>query len=113
MKNCPNCGAPLDENYFKCPYCGTLYYDLTALDDSVPCFIKFNTIYGELTMFARPELKNIDITEDIIDYTDNMEMYELLRSRSCDIGVIFHAMTTLKNNNILFKINTGDRYEQI
>lgn len=110
MKNCPNCGAPLDENYFKCPYCGTLYYDLTALDDSVPCFIKFNTMYGELTMFAKPELKDIEVTEDSIDcYMGNTEMCKFIRSTSCDIGIVFHTMIMSKNGNELFKIKIGDR----
>ena len=109
MRNCPNCGAPLDENYFKCPYCGTLYYDLTALDDSAPCFIKFNTMHGELTMFAKPELKDIEITEDRIDYIGNIKTYEFIRNKNCDIGVIFHTMTMPKSDNVLFKIKTGDR----
>lgn len=31
-KNCPNCGAPYDIQLNKCPYCGTSYFDLSALD---------------------------------------------------------------------------------
>ena len=31
-RNCPNCGAPNDPHLNKCPYCGTSYFDLTAID---------------------------------------------------------------------------------
>lgn len=30
--NCPNCAAPLEIGEVKCPYCGTTYYDLSAID---------------------------------------------------------------------------------
>jgi uncharacterized Zn finger protein (UPF0148 family) len=30
--NCPNCGAPLEIGKVKCPYCGTTYVDLSAID---------------------------------------------------------------------------------
>ena len=109
MRNCPNCGTPLDENYFKCPYCGTLYYDLTALDDSVPCFIKFNTMHGELTMFAKPELNNIDITDDSVSYyIDDTKVGEIIRGKDCDIGVVFHTMI-VPGNSTLFEMKIGDK----
>lgn len=42
--NCPNCGAPIDANLHKCPYCGTNYYDLSYIDmDAGPFFIKVKT----------------------------------------------------------------------
>ena len=42
QKNCLNCGAPYDINENKCPYCGTSYYDLSALDlsNNEPCYLK-------------------------------------------------------------------------
>lgn len=30
--NCPNCAAALEIGEVKCPYCGTAYYDLSAID---------------------------------------------------------------------------------
>ena len=36
--NCPNCGAPIQGE--KCEYCGTIFYDLSLIDISSPCFIK-------------------------------------------------------------------------
>ena len=32
MKNCPNCGAPVDLEAKKCAYCGTPYVDFQSLD---------------------------------------------------------------------------------
>lgn len=29
--NCPNCGAPIEPDLCKCPYCGTAYADLSVL----------------------------------------------------------------------------------
>lgn len=40
-RNCPNCGAPLELVEYKCPYCGTLYLDLTMIDfdNKTPFFL--------------------------------------------------------------------------
>ena len=32
MKNCINCGAPIEHNTTKCPYCNTSYFDFTNID---------------------------------------------------------------------------------
>lgn len=39
--NCPNCAAPLEIGEVKCPYCGTVYYDLSAIDfdNEIPLFL--------------------------------------------------------------------------
>ena len=31
-KNCPNCGAVYEPEKNKCPYCGTSYFDMTAIN---------------------------------------------------------------------------------
>lgn len=45
-RNCPNCGAALDPELCKCPYCGTSYFDLSAIDidHEVPFYIKTRTM---------------------------------------------------------------------
>ncbi len=111
-RNCPNCGAPLDDNYCKCPYCGTLYYDLTVLDDGVPCYIKFRTAMGTITTYARPELKEINTWRDSVDVVDVVghRLASYYTSVDCNIDVTFHPMVDWsKNNKPLYTIDTGDR----
>ena len=109
-KNCPNCGAPLDENYCKCPYCGTLYYDLTVLDDSVPCYVRFRTSMGLITALAKPELREINLWSDSVDITDAMgnRVTTFCRNNNCDIDVSFHTIIGNKKNKCLFTIDTRD-----
>ena len=38
MLNCPNCGAVITSE--QCPYCGTLFYDFSAIEIGKPCFLK-------------------------------------------------------------------------
>ena len=63
-KNCPNCGAPYSLESDKCPYCGTLYYDLTAinLDGSTPIFLKLKKDNIVFTLKVRPKFGNTSFT---------------------------------------------------
>ena len=31
-RNCPNCGAPYEIGINRCPYCGTVYFDMSTID---------------------------------------------------------------------------------
>lgn len=67
-KNCPNCGAPYDLNLDKCPYCDTLYFDLSAIDftDDKPLFLKVKTVMSgrpaTMTMKVAPELGGMKLS---------------------------------------------------
>ena len=39
-ENCPNCGAPIETE--KCPYCGTMFLDVAAIDADQPFYMKVN-----------------------------------------------------------------------
>lgn len=41
--NCPNCGASKDVEEIRCPFCGTAYLDMTAIDlySHEPIWLKF------------------------------------------------------------------------
>ena len=60
-RNCPNCAAPYEASLNKCPYCGTSYYDLSALDLDArePFYLKIKTnVNGKIvyiTQLVRPE----------------------------------------------------------
>lgn len=44
-RNCPNCGAALDSAVCKCSYCGTSYFDISAIDtdSGKPFYLKIRT----------------------------------------------------------------------
>lgn len=113
LKNCPNCGAPIEPYKCKCEYCGTWYFDFTGfnMDEDVPCYIRFKTQHGIITTFARPELKTIDI-QDECDYVSNAAGYKIAKfttSRNCDLGVIFHTLPNQEDGS-LFKLEIMDKF---
>lgn len=108
MKNCPNCGAPLEPYRCKCEYCGTWYYDFTSfnMDNDSLYYIKFRTPHGDITTLAKPELNSVEITSDsyeAIDHFGNM-VESVIKSRTCDFNIIFHAYEC-KENNSLYQLN--------
>lgn len=71
-RNCPNCGAVLRPEKSKCPYCGTSYFDLSAVNisEGEPFYLKLKT-YDSLqrrsciiTALVRAE-PNITITTEM------------------------------------------------
>lgn len=72
-KNCPNCGAPYDPALNKCPYCGTIYFDMSCIDfiDSEPVYLKFKMLWGgkpvSVTQLVRPRLNNIHSEVDSVE----------------------------------------------
>ena len=55
--NCPNCGAPVTSE--KCPYCGTLFYDFSAIEVGKPCFLKIKG--GKTSSRVKATTKNVEI----------------------------------------------------
>lgn len=104
MKNCPNCGAPLEPYKCKCEYCGTWYFDFTAFDmsENVPYYVKFRTPYGVITTLARPELQTIEIDRDDLSVTDALgnTMCTVTRSYSCDLNVVFHSQVNPEDGSL-------------
>lgn len=74
--NCINCGAAKDTSEIKCPFCGTTYIDMTAIDFSsddpvvcqfvLPNNITINNSKGRvvMSMLARPRLDRIDVSDN-------------------------------------------------
>lgn len=115
MKNCPNCGSPIDPYRVKCEYCGTMYFDwATWLKDGKPCFINygFDSGYGKgiITTKAIPHLETVEINDEqtYITASGGSIIHSLRCNRSCELHVNFTCVEDPVDRT-LFKItNTED-----
>lgn len=57
--NCRNCGAPVEADQLRCPYCHTLYLDMTV-DQDKPFYLRFRTKHGVI-MFAKMIVKSVNV----------------------------------------------------
>lgn len=57
--NCPNCGAPITAT--ECPYCGTVFYDFTAMSFDKPAYIKAK-VYDNQLIIARGVLSQFTLS---------------------------------------------------
>lgn len=66
--NCPNCGAVINPEQHKCSYCGTSYFDMSAIDfeDGKPFYLKIKTKWNGhdafITQLVKPSLNTINLT---------------------------------------------------
>lgn len=101
MTNCLNCGAPFDVNKEKCAYCGTSYYDMSALDinSDKPFMLKIKTrMHGTecyITQLVRalPEM-SIEMTSETVDCVDykGAPILSLLSNHSITTNLTFQAV---------------------
>lgn len=75
-RNCPNCGAPYQIDLNQCPYCGTSYFDMSAIDftNGEPFYLKFKVNMGDhecyVTQLVRPRVSSIEFSSEIEDVCD-------------------------------------------
>ncbi len=114
--NCINCGAAKDTSEIKCPFCGTTYLDLTAIDfnsgDPVVCeFVMPNQFrYNDgrkvvMSMLAIPELNEISQTANRVEYYGDSRISSFVESYDVNVGVSFRPVTRL-NDKTIFTIRT-------
>lgn len=66
--NCPNCGAVINPEQHKCSYCGTSYFDMSAIDfeNGEPFYLKIKTKWNGsdvlITQLVKPSLNAINLT---------------------------------------------------
>ena len=63
--NCPNCGAVYEADNIKCPYCGTTYIDLTAIDLDKPFMLRMK--HDKMFITYRAIVSNAEICMEYDD----------------------------------------------
>ena len=96
-RNCPNCGAPYETHLSKCPYCGTSYFDMSALDfnERKPFYLK--TRYGNMTVtqLVRPRLdeSGFELSSDTVEASDfQCGITKYVRGYSMKTNLSFEAV---------------------
>ena len=96
--NCPNCGAPISAENNKCPFCGTSYFDLSAIDanNHKPFYLKLrmgNTILTQLVKLS-PDI-SIDFEQESVTTYDGFPCrYTVCTSKQMTTNLKFEAVTT-------------------
>lgn len=108
QRNCPNCAAPYDIEFNKCPYCGTSYYDLSALDLSArePFYLKIKVdMNGRpcyITQLVRPRVDNtlMEFNSNTVEYRSGIGnvVTEVIRSNSLVTNLSFEAVADIHEN---------------
>lgn len=99
--NCPNCGAPYDYGINKCPYCGTIYFDLSVIDfdSKTPIFLTIKKDSYLITQKAIPVCGDMEVISDnIYAYGGGgNKAISFTRSMSLTTNITFKSVTDEKN----------------
>lgn len=109
QRNCPNCAAPYNIELNKCPYCGTSYYDLSALDLTTqePFYLKIKVdINGSpcyITQLVRPKIDvSIEFNSNDIYCYDGAgdRLATFTKERYLTTNLSFEAVVTDTHKNL-------------
>ena len=109
QRNCPNCAAPYDVELNKCPYCGTSYYDLSALDLTAqePFYLKIKVdMNGSpcyITQLVRPRMDmSMEFSNDTVECYGRFgeKLTTFTRSNSLTTNLSFEAVVTDTHKNL-------------
>ena len=110
MKNCPNCGSPIDPYRVKCEYCETMYFDwATWMQDGQPCFINYGLNCGDkkasIITQAIPHLKVVEVNNDDVYMMDKhgQAIQVACTDKYCDLHVVFTCVADQRDKS-LFKM---------
>ena len=109
QRNCPNCAAPYDMELNKCPYCGTSYYDLSALDFTMhePFYLKIKTTMNGMpcyiTQLVRPTADiSMEFSSETVDAYDvfGNNICTFTRSNTLTTNISFEAVASTTNKHL-------------
>ena len=108
--NCINCGAAKDTDEIKCPFCGTTYLDLTAIDfasgEPVVCqfVLPFDKSRAVLSTLAIPKLTDISIQSTCVEVCGGFGNQPILSYETgceANIGVEFKPIARKSTKELL------------
>ena len=109
QRNCPNCAAPYNIELNKCPYCGTSYYDLSALDLAAqePFYLKIkvdmNGSSCYITQLVRPKRNmSMEVSSETVECRDGIGniVTTFTKNRSLITNLSFEAVVTDTHKNL-------------
>lgn len=102
MKNCPNCGAPFELNEYKCPYCGTLYLDLSMIDfdNRTPIFLSIKRNGYLITQKVLPQTADFEVTSDEVYAVGGRgnKLCSFIRNNTLETNIQFIAIPDEHNS---------------
>lgn len=92
-RNCINCGAPIDIDVDRCPYCKTSYFDMTAIDfnSREPVALKIRNGNMIITQLVRPVCGNVEYGCDMIG-PYGTTCYSATLNRYAETNIQFEAL---------------------
>lgn len=104
QRNCPNCGAPYKVELNTCPYCGTSYFDMSAIDisENKPFYLKLKICDVVFTSKVRvdPDVQ-IEVKEDSYCACNSIgeTVYTIAGTRKLDIDMHFTSVHDFNKKN--------------
>lgn len=109
LRNCPNCGAPYELDTYRCPYCATLYYDMSAIDmdHKEPFYMKIRVNGATITQLVVPDDCEFEMNEDHVDITgcSGAVVGSYVTSRSLNTRIGFRAIKMPGKNCLMIMKN--------
>lgn len=112
MKNCINCGATIEYNRTKCPYCDTSYFDFTNIDfdNKKPVVLKLKINGFIIETLCVP---NLDVIESRAEESTATGCFgePLMRIKTgtqLEFGIKFNAVHSLNNLDEYLEIHEVD-----
>lgn len=101
--NCCNCGAPYETTEYRCPYCGTLYLDLSMIDfdKQEPFFLTIKKNNQLITQKVLPQTATFENTVESVDCynTKGQKLLNFLTNNRLETNIQFIAIPFDDNNN--------------